>query len=107
MKDFNSDAHVEEWMAENGGIDGLRRAIARGTFAGQNRNLASAWLQLHDRRQEEQVAQTGRALLERSVLAAENSAKSAQNAVRWSMWAAAIALLAIVVSVVQIIRSNP
>jgi aryl-alcohol dehydrogenase-like predicted oxidoreductase len=101
MKVFNSDAHVEEWMAENGGIEGLRRALARGAFAGQNKSLASAWLQLHDRRQEEQAAQAERSLLERSVLAAEESAKSAQHAVRWAMWAAVIALLAIVVTVVR------
>ena len=105
MKDFNSDAHVEEWMDENGGIDALRRAIDRGAFAGQNLKLACAWLNLHDRKQKEQLAQAEQALLERSVAAAENSAKSSHQAARWAMWATIVALVAIVVAVVQQLRS--
>ncbi|MCK9387228.1 MAG: hypothetical protein M0Q22_02380 [Sulfuritalea sp.] len=101
MKDFNSDAHVEEWMAENGGIEGLRRALARGAFGGQNKSLASAWLLLHDRRQAEEAASSDRLLLERSVNAAEHSAQSARQSSRWAMWAAIIALVAVVVSVLH------
>lgn len=88
-------------MAENGGIDGLRRALARGAFGGQNKTLAAAWLHLHDRKQEEQAADTERSLMERSVAAAERSAESAHAAAKWAMWAALAALLAIVVAVVQ------
>lgn len=101
MKDFNSDAHVEEWMVENGGIEGLRRALARGAFGGQNKTLASAWLQLYDRRQEEQAASAERSLLERSVAASERSADFAHRSAKWAMWAAIVALLAVVVAVVQ------
>lgn len=101
MKDFNSDAHVEEWIAENGGIDSLRRALARGAFGGQNKTLAAAWLYLHDKKQEEQTSDAERSLMERSVAAAERSAESAHAAAKWAMWAALVALLAIVVAVVQ------
>ncbi len=101
MKDFNSDAHVEEWMAENGGVEGLRRALTRGAFAGQNKTLASAWLQLQDRRHDEQTAKTERSLLERSVAASEQSAECAHRSAKWAMWAVIIALIALVVAVVQ------
>jgi hypothetical protein len=101
VKDFNSDAHVEEWMSENGGVEGLRRALARGAFAGQNRSLAAAWLALHDRRDEQERVGADRALLERSVTAAERSAKSAHLSARWAMWATLVALLALVVAVIQ------
>lgn len=101
MKDFNSDAHVEEWMAANGGVEGLRRALARGAFGGQNKTLANAWLQLHDKKQEERAASEERSLLERSVAASERSAESAHRSARWAMWAALIALLAVLVAVVQ------
>lgn len=99
MKDFNSDAHVEEWIAENGGIESLRRNLLRGAFSGQNKVLAGAWLQLHDRRQEELAANAERSLLERSVSASERSAESAHRAARWAMWAALIALLAVIVAI--------
>lgn len=98
MKNFNSDADVEEWMNENRGVDGLRRALARGAFGGQNKTLASAWLQLYDQKQTELAANQERSLLERSVAAAEKSAESAQKSARWAMWAAFVALLAIVVA---------
>jgi hypothetical protein len=98
LKDFNSDAHVEEWMAVNAGIEGLRRALARGAFAGQNKTLATAWLQIHDKKQEELTASEERSLLERSVAASESSSESAH---RSAMWAVVIALLAVVVSVVN------
>lgn len=101
MKDFNSDQHVEEWMSENGGIEGLRKALARGAFGGQNKTLAAAWLLVHDQRQAEINAIQERSLLERSVNAAEKSAHSAQQSARWAIWAAIIALVAIVVSVFQ------
>lgn len=101
MKDFNSDAHVEEWMAEHGGVEGLRKALARGAFGGQNKILAAAWLQLHDRDHAEQAAIEERSLLERSVAASERSAESARRSAKWAMWAVLIALLAIIVAVVQ------
>ncbi|UUZ70139.1 hypothetical protein LP416_13795 [Polaromonas sp. P2-4] len=101
MKDFNSDAHVEEWIAENGGVESLRRALARGAFGGQNKTLAAAWLQLYDRRQAEQAADDERSLLERSVAASERSAESAHRSAKWAMWAAVIALLAVAVAVIQ------
>lgn len=101
MKDFNSDAHVEEWMAANGGIDGLRRALARGAFGGQNKTLAHAWLQMHDQKQADKRAAEERTLLERSVGAAEQSAHSARESARWAIWAVVIALLAVLVSAVQ------
>lgn len=101
MRDFNSDAHVEEWVAENGGVDALRRALARGTFAGQNKTLAAAWLQLHDRRKDELAASEERSLLERSVKASERSAESAQRAAKWAMWAVIVAVIALVATVVQ------
>ncbi|MFN3734858.1 hypothetical protein [Comamonas testosteroni] len=99
MRDFNSDAHVEEWMQENGGIDGLRRALARGTFAGQNKTLASAWLMLYEKKQEEQAISEERSLLKRSVAAAERSAESAQQSARWALWAIVISLLTVSLSV--------
>lgn len=98
MKDFNSDAHVEEWMAENGGVDGLRRALARGAFGGQNKTLAAAWLELHDRKQQEQDSVAERDLLRRAATAAEDSAKSAKRSAAWAMWAVIVALLAIIVA---------
>lgn len=101
MKNFNSDADVEEWMDENMGIDGLRRALDRGAFGGQNKTLATAWLQCYDRKQAEQVANHERSLLERSVAAAEKSSESAQKSARWAMWAALIALFAVAVTVLQ------
>lgn len=101
MKDFNSDEGVEEWMAGNGGIDGLRRAVARGAFGGQNKTLATAWLELYDRKQGEEAANVERSLLERSVMASERSAQSAHLAAKWAMWAVFIALLALIVSVVR------
>lgn len=94
MQDFNSDAHVEEWMAKNGGIDALRHALNRGTFAGQNKSLANAWLLAHDRKQVEQKAAEERALLVRSVTAAERAA-------RFAMWAAIVAVIAVIVTVVR------
>ena len=88
-------------MQENGGIDGLRRALARGLFAGQNKALASAWLIVHDKRLEELAASEERLLLERSVEAAVSSAASAQKSARWAMWAVVVALLAICVSIIS------
>ena len=99
MKSFNSDEHVKEWMNENGGIDGLRRALARGAFSGQNKSLASAWLDLHDRKTAEETAELERSLLERSAKAAENSAQSASQSARWAMWATVVAVVALLVSV--------
>ncbi|MNC68525.1 hypothetical protein D3C75_1191320 [compost metagenome] len=98
MQDFNSDQHVEEWMVKNGGIDGLRRAIARGAFGGQNKTLSEAWLLMHDQKQAEQRAAEDRSLLERSVSAAEQSAKSAQHSARWAL----AALIALVVAAVTV-----
>jgi hypothetical protein len=101
MQDFNSDQHVEEWMAENGGVDGLRRALARGAFGGQNKSLSAAWLLMYDQKQAEVKAEKESSLLERSVLAAEQSARSAQQSARWAIWASIVAFVAIVVGVLQ------
>jgi hypothetical protein len=101
MKDFNSDAHVEEWMAENGGIEGLRRAILRGTFGGQNLTLARAWLQLYEHKQAGAADTAAHQLHEREVGAAEASARSAHESARWAKFAAWMAAIAVVVSMVQ------
>lgn len=101
MQDFNSDQHVEEWMVKNGGLDGLRRAIARGAFGGQNKTLSEAWLLMHDQKQAEQRAAEDRSLLERSVSAAERSARSAQYSARWALAAALIALVVAAVTVYE------
>jgi hypothetical protein len=101
MKDFSSDAHVEEWMAENGGIEGLRRAIFRDTLAGQNLTLATAWLQLHEHKQTEAADDTARQLHEREVGAAEASARSAHESARWATFAAWMAAIAVAVSIIQ------
>lgn len=103
MKDFNSDEHIEEWMNSIGGIDGLRRALERGTFAGQNKTLAAAWLKLHDKKNTDRQVSEEHALLERSVLAAEQSATSARQSARWAIWATIIALVAVVVSSVKLL----
>ena len=101
MKDFNSNAHVEEWMAENGGVEGLRHALDVGRFAGQNRILAAAWLKSHDRKQDEVAVKDERTLSERSVQAAEASAQSARESATWAKWAAVIAVVALLVSALQ------
>ncbi|MGW8466306.1 hypothetical protein [Pseudomonas sp. CLCA07] len=101
MQDFNSDQHVEEWMEKNGGVDGLRRAIARGTFGGQNKSLSEAWLHMHDQKQSEQRTADDRSLLERSVSAAERSARSAQLSARWALLAFLVALVVAAVTVFE------
>jgi len=107
MQDFNSDQHVEEWMAKNGGIDALRKAIARGTFGGQNKSLAEAWLHLHDQKQAEQRTAGDRSLLERSVSAAEKSARSAQLSARWALLAVIVALVTAVVTLINFASGRP
>ncbi|WP_320151135.1 hypothetical protein [uncultured Tolumonas sp.] len=106
MQDFNSDEHVEEWMNNNGGIDALRRALARGTFGGQNKTIATAWLHLHDQKIAVKLAAEERILLERSVLAAEKSAVSARQSARWAIWATVVALVSVCVSVIQFLKTH-
>jgi hypothetical protein len=101
MKDFNSNAHVEEWMAENGGVAELRRALDVGRFAGQNKTLAAAWLKAHERQQGEEAARDDRSLYERSVKAAEASAHSSKQSAKWAAWAVVIAVVALALSALQ------
>jgi aryl-alcohol dehydrogenase-like predicted oxidoreductase len=86
-------------MLNNGGVDALRRALARGAFGGQNKSISEAWLHMHDQKQKEQQAADERSLLERSVSAAERSARSAQLSARWALAAAVIALVVAVITV--------
>lgn len=99
MKDFNSDNDVKEWMSTNGGIDGLRRALARSQFGGQNKTLAAAWLHIHDQKQAD-------SRIERSIAAAEQSALSSRDSARWAMWAAIIALVTVIVVTFQFLSGT-
>lgn len=101
MPDFNSPASIDEWLQANGGVEGLRKAVATGRFANRNKVEAEAWLQAHDREQAARTQEADRALAERSVAAAEIAATAAAASAKWAMWAAAIAVVAAVISVAQ------
>jgi hypothetical protein len=107
MKDFNSNEHVEEWLAANGGLNELRRALDVGRFAGQNKTLAEAWLKAYDRKQLEVQEFAERSLSERSVQAAEASARSASESATWAKWAVVIAVVALLVSALQYLNLRP
>jgi len=103
MPDFNSPSSVNEWLQANGGVEGLRKAVAAGRFANRNKVEAEAWLQAYDREQAARSQEADRVLTERSVVAAEKAAGAAAESAKWAKWAAVIAVVAAVISVAQYI----
>ncbi len=101
MLDFNSQDSVHAWLNDNGGIEGLRIAVQTGRFGNQRQVQAEAWLDAHDRNQTTREASEERALVERTVRAAEASAKAAEKSATWAIWAAVSAVVAAIVSVAQ------
>jgi hypothetical protein len=106
MADFRSPEDVTAWVAANS-VKGLRHAVASGRFANQNLRQAEAWLNARDRQESAQSTAEEKALLERSVKAAEESASAARASARWAMWAAIIAVAALAASVVQFLSARP
>lgn len=92
---------MDAWLETHGGVEGLRRAIDSGRVAGRKKAEAEAWLRSHDRKGAAVTAEEERELAERSVQAAEISAKAAKASATWARWAAVVAVVAAIVSVAQ------
>ncbi len=105
MANFKSFDDVQGWVNANG-VEALRHAVDSGRFASQNKQQAEAWLNDYNRAQTTQKAASDRALVERSVKAAEQSAYAAQSSAKWAMWAAIIAVVALLVSALQFLTSR-
>jgi hypothetical protein len=106
MADFRSPEDVAAWVAAHS-VDALRQAVESGRFANQNLRQAQAWLNARDRENVAQSIAEEKAMLERSVKAAEESASAARASARWAMWAAIIAVAALGASVAQFLSTRP
>jgi hypothetical protein len=114
--DLDSWDAVNQYVAENGGVEPLRMMIAQGTLAGKRKSVVEFYLRHYDAgvAASEREAQARRALelAERSAVASERSANASKRSAdateraadaagksaRFAMWAAVISLVAIVVT---------
>jgi len=103
MASFKSIDDVQSWVNANS-EEKLRNAVESGRFASENKRQAEAWLNARDRAQASEEAKSDRALIERSVAAAERSADSARSSAKWAMWAVIVAVVALIASASQYLK---
>lgn len=97
-----TDESIEAWITENdpGGLQKLIEAVVLGRLTGARRRYVDAYL---DRKREASSAEAKNLehdLQMRNVRAAESSAVSARDSVKWAKTAAVMAGLALLMSVV-------
>lgn len=104
---FRQLEDVATWAAENGGVDGLRNAVAEGRFGNDQRtvSLISEWIRLQLEATRSEREQRDIDLRVREVTATESAAKSAKDSseasiksARWALWAVVVAVVALLVS---------
>lgn len=101
------DDSVKAWIAENepDGLDKLMRALEQGHISGQRASFVRSYLaslqraeaivQVATRDEREQhIAR----LIERSTVAAEDSAKAATRSAKWAGWALFVSIAALIVA---------
>lgn len=106
MANFRDLDDVRRWVEEReDGLSALRQSYASGAFSGYSKLMVGRYLTAI----EDEASRAGileeRRLLERSTVAAEqsaraatDSARSARKSARWSRWAVLVALAALFVA---------
>ncbi len=103
MISFDTLSDVEAWARENGGLDAVNEAIARGAFGTNAQSIRTAlrYVEREELKIADRLGREGRR--ERATSAAELSARAAQRSAREayvSRWIAIVAALIAVAAVV-------
>lgn len=107
MNSLNTLSEVEAWAAENGGLDAVNEALARGAFGTDAQSIRTAlrYVEREELKIAERLNRDGRR--ERASSAAEIAAQAARRSAREasiSRWIAIVAALISILAAIFIVR---